>query len=171
MKTTFQITEDVLQPWGRRPSGVRGRRLVQVNRRRPTGSTEDDLQGQPKTTFKVKRRRPSRPNEDDLRANRRRPSGPIEDDLQGRLKTTFGANRRRPSARPRGRRLSSTRKSGRRPSPVRKTTFHSSHRLPMQLHSRLPKSDRARVCIPEAAPSSTTLPERRDRAARPLTKS
>ena len=144
MKTTFQLTEDDLQPWGRRPSGVRGRRLVQVNRRRPTGSTEDDLRGQPKTTFKVKRRRPSRSTEDDLR---------------GRSKTTFKAQRRRPS----GTSEDDLRK--------RKTTFHSSHRLPMQITFRLSESDQARGCGPDAAPLSTTLPDRRDQGARPLSES
>ena len=135
------------------------------------GQRKTTSPGHAKTTHEVNRRRPSRSTEDDLRGQPKKTFGPTEDDLRGQLKTTFGANRRRPSARRRGRRLSSTHKSERRPSPVRKTTFHSSHRLPMQLNFRLSKSGRARVCIPEAAPSSTTLPERRDRAARPLSKS
>merc|ERR1711872_648253 len=133
----------------------------QVKQRRLYRSNEDDLHGPTKTTFMAKRRRASRPSKDDFSAKRRRPSRRNEDDLCGQTKTTFEAWRRR---------LPSIHKLERRPSLVRKTTFHSSHRLPIHFYSRLTKSDRARVCTPEAAPSSKTLPDQRDHVVRPLTK-
>ena len=126
------------------------------------GQRKTTSPGHAKTTHEVNRRRPSRSTEDDLRGQPKKTFGPTEDDLWGQLKMTFGAKRKRPSARQRRRRLSSTREPERRPPPIWKTTFHSSHWLTMELNSRLPESDRARVCTPEAAPSSTTLPDRRD---------
>merc|ERR1711872_983708 len=133
----------------------------QVKQRRLYRSNEDDLHGPAKTTFMAKRRRTSRPSKDDFSAKRRRPSRRNEDDLCGQTKTTFEAWRRR---------LPSVSHVRRRPSLVRKTTFHFSLWLPMHFYSRPTKSDRARVCTPEAAPSSTTPPDQRDRVVCPLTK-
>ena len=114
-------------------------------RRRPSRSNKDDLQGQIKTTSKVKRRRPFR-SKTTLQAKRRRPSRPNKDDFCNLTKTTFsdikddfGAKRRRPS-------------------PKRKTTFHYSHRLPMHFDFRPIKSDRARVCTPKQHPRPRHFP-------------
>ena len=124
---------------------ARGRRLVQVMRRRPSRSNKDDLQGQIKTTSKVKQRRPSR-LKTTIQVRRRRPSWPNKDDLPGQTKTTFAAGK------------DDFRAKRRRPSPHRKTTFHFSHRLPMHLGFRPIKVGLGSGLYPEAVPSSTTLP-------------
>merc|ERR1711872_835758 len=134
-----------VHPCGRRPSRARRRRLVQVMQRRPSRSNKDDLQGQIKTTSKVKQKRPSR-LKTTIQVRRRRPSWPNKDDLPGQTKTTFAAGK------------DDFRAKRRRPSPHRKTTFYFSYRLPMHLGFQPIKSDWAQVCTPKQHPRPRHFP-------------